>query len=299
MWPSQFAISDPPSSKANDDLLQDLILQAESLPKKVDPKATTYATGVTLEALFNPLKHTETYNDWLTVFHARMNDLHSLEDLRAAIHTLRDKSARLIPIDFAMTVVVMPPSTSKTSKRSAQPYGAYDLPLEARQEKTEAPISLSSTQPSSSPHTAKVDTEHTATILQGNNTSPVLGILPPFFSTEEACFKQTHNCSGHGHCIKSRNGTEGKDGIPDRWKCQCKPTVLNVGETGMEVKHKTTHWGGPACQKKDVSQPFWLFVASGILFAFLISAGIGLLYSVGSEELPSVIGAGVSGPARK
>jgi hypothetical protein len=44
---------------------------------------------------------------------------------------------------------------------------------------------------------------------------------------------------------------------------------------------------------------FWLFVAVGVVLAFLVSSGIGMLYSMGSEELPSVIGAGVSGPVRK
>jgi hypothetical protein len=72
-----------------------------------------------------------------------------------------------------------------------------------------------------------------------------------------------------------------------------------VGENGMEEKRQVTYWGGPACQKKDVSQPFWLFAGSGIVLAFLISASIGLLYSMGNEELPSVIGAGVSGPVKK
>ena len=75
--------------------------------------------------------------------------------------------------------------------------------------------------------------------------------------------------------------------------------MKHVEEDGEEPKIKTTYWGGPACQKKDVSVPFWLFVGSGVLLAFLISSGIGMLYSMGSEELPSVIGAGVSGPSRK
>jgi hypothetical protein len=78
------------------------------------------------------------------------------------------------------------------------------------------------------------------------------------------------------------------------------PTVEHVDEDkGMESKTKTTYWGGPACQKKDISVQFWLFVMIGVALAFLISAGIGMLYSMGSEELPSVIGAGVSGPVRK
>ncbi|KAK1918310.1 hypothetical protein P3342_001228 [Pyrenophora teres f. teres] len=67
----------------------------------------------------------------------------------------------------------------------------------------------------------------------------------------------------------------------------------------MEIKKKVTYWGGPACQKKDISTQFWLFVGSGVILAFLVSSGIGMLYSMGAEELPSVIGAGVSGPTRK
>lgn len=70
----------------------------------------------------------------------------------------------------------------------------------------------------------------------------------------------------------------------------------------VEVKgggKKTTYWGGPACQKKDVSIPFWLFVGTTLTLMFLVGSGIGMLYSMGAEELPSVIGAGVSGPVKK
>lgn len=63
---------------------------------------------------------------------------------------------------------------------------------------------------------------------------------------------------------------------------------------------KTVQWGGPACQKKDVSVPFWLLAGFSVLLVSAISWGVGLLYSVGSEELPSVIGAGVAmGKAQK
>lgn len=58
---------------------------------------------------------------------------------------------------------------------------------------------------------------------------------------------------------------------------------------------KTVQWGGPACQKKDVSIPFWLLAGFTVLLVGVVTWAIGLLYSVGSEELPSVIGAGVSG----
>lgn len=57
---------------------------------------------------------------------------------------------------------------------------------------------------------------------------------------------------------------------------------------------KVTYWTGPACQKKDVSMPFWLLAGISIMLVSFVSYGIGLLYSIGDEELPSVLGAGVS-----
>jgi hypothetical protein len=44
--------------------------------------------------------------------------------------------------------------------------------------------------------------------------------------------------------------------------------------------------------------PFWLLASTTVGLVSIISMGIGLLYSMGAEELPSVIGAGVSS-ARK
>jgi hypothetical protein len=55
-------------------------------------------------------------------------------------------------------------------------------------------------------------------------------------------------------------------------------------------------WGGTACEKKDVSVEFWLFASFGIAMTGLVAGAIGLLYIMGTEELPSVIGAGVAGP---
>jgi hypothetical protein len=55
-------------------------------------------------------------------------------------------------------------------------------------------------------------------------------------------------------------------------------------------------WGGTACEKKDVSVEFWLFASFGVAMTGLVAGAIGLLYIMGAEELPSVIGAGVAGP---
>lgn len=52
-------------------------------------------------------------------------------------------------------------------------------------------------------------------------------------------------------------------------------------------------WAGPACQKRDISSPFFLIASVSIIGTLAISAAIGLLFKVGQDELPGVIGAGV------
>jgi hypothetical protein len=55
-------------------------------------------------------------------------------------------------------------------------------------------------------------------------------------------------------------------------------------------------WGGAACQKQDISIPFFLLASITILAILAVGAGIGMLFSVGQQELPSVINAGVNPP---
>ena len=62
----------------------------------------------------------------------------------------------------------------------------------------------------------------------------------------------------------------------------------------------TTVWAGPACQKKDISMEFWLIALFTVGLVSAVTFAVGNLWSMGEQELPSVIGAGVSGPtARK
>ncbi|KAF2187712.1 hypothetical protein K469DRAFT_685593 [Zopfia rhizophila CBS 207.26] len=291
-YSAEFTITNPPSASENQRLIQDMILQAESLPKKPDPRGVTYSTGFEIAEILDYLKQTNTYNEYLTIFKADKNDKLSPSDLSTSISKLVRKKS------FPITVVLTPPSSSK-AKRSAHPYGTYDLPstIQARRENTEALLSPSSSQPSAAAaqNVSPQNLEDFPHISETDETRPVLGILPSCFATLATCEEQTHNCTGHGACMLLHKGETGKDArVKDCYGCHCEATVVEVRDG-----KKTTYWGGPACQKKDVSVPFWLFVGSGVILAFLISTGIGMLYSMGSEELPSVIGAGVSGPARK
>lgn len=116
-----------------------------------------------------------------------------------------------------------------------------------------------------------------------NTTHPLPKNIPLYFSTIDDCVNTTNSCSGHGSCVKSHNN----------YKCACDRTVVRMYDDGSS---KTVLWGGNACEKKDVSTEFILFASFGVFFTAVVVGGIGMLYSMGSQELPSVIGAGVVGP---
>ncbi|KAI1638401.1 hypothetical protein F4809DRAFT_261725 [Biscogniauxia mediterranea] len=114
-------------------------------------------------------------------------------------------------------------------------------------------------------------------------------VIPSCFTSHNACVTATNDCSGHGQCI-------------DRWAadastssscffCRCQAAKEYDDVYKSELLY---HWGGGACQKRDVSTPFWLFAGVTIALVSTVAFSIGLLFSVGEEKLPGVIGAGVS-----
>ncbi|TQN71453.1 putative endoplasmic reticulum membrane protein [Colletotrichum shisoi] len=111
------------------------------------------------------------------------------------------------------------------------------------------------------------------------------GTIKSCHVTEDACIKATGNCSDHGAC-KNKYATPNGEDQGTCFACQCLGTISKSGSI--------THWGGRACQKVDVSVPFWLFVGFGVAMVGILTFAIGLLFSVGEEKLPGVIGAGVS-----
>ncbi len=117
-----------------------------------------------------------------------------------------------------------------------------------------------------------------------NTTHPLPRYVPQCFTSQSHCENVTNSCSGHGSCYKAHTSC---------FKCKCGSTVARVNPDGTQ---KTVQWGGNACQKKDVSVPFILFASFGVVMTALVVGGIGMLWSMGSQELPSVIGAGVAGP---
>ncbi|GAM82135.1 hypothetical protein ANO11243_001140 [Dothideomycetidae sp. 11243] len=187
--------------------------------------------------------------------------------------------------------VVLLVSPSKASSSSS--YGRWTLPSNLSKRQAEEPLEeLSSLIASDN------DTDSSPPSRSGpGNTTVLAGILPVCYQSKSACESSTRNCTGHGMCrlaYTQRDNTGDDEGVPC-YSCSCSPTIRQ----NADGSKKTTVWGGPACQKKDVTTPFWLFATFTVFFMFLISWAIGTIWSMGDEELPSVIGAGVSGVTRK
>ena len=134
------------------------------------------------------------------------------------------------------------------------------------------------------------------------NTSPVPTAfaskksIPSCFTSYASCMNQTNNCSGHGECVNKYGSNSTTAGSKDSacFACVCKASRVDRGEDAKVKGKKTIHWGGNICQKEDISVPFWLFAGFTVTMVGAISFCIGLLFQVGEEKLPGVIGAGVA-----
>ncbi|KAI0169968.1 hypothetical protein GGR52DRAFT_552386 [Hypoxylon sp. FL1284] len=113
------------------------------------------------------------------------------------------------------------------------------------------------------------------------------GVLPACFESRNACASATNECSGHGQCVDRWGGTNSDKSC---FFCHC----MTTNETNYWGHTGVYHWGGNLCQKRDVSTPFWLFAGVTIALVATVTFSIGLLFGVGEEKLPGVIGAGVS-----
>ncbi|KAJ5173979.1 uncharacterized protein N7500_001910 [Penicillium coprophilum] len=125
-----------------------------------------------------------------------------------------------------------------------------------------------------------------------HSTSPLHSTLAPVcHASNSSCVESTNDCSGHGSCYrKYGSGVEGSVG--NCYACRCKETVVQ----NSDGTTKKIRWGGAACQKRDISSPFFLVGGISLLAIVLAGSAIGMLFSMGSQELPSVISAGVGGP---
>ncbi|KAL8818846.1 MAG: hypothetical protein Q9223_002614 [Gallowayella weberi] len=190
------------------------------------------------------------------------------------------------------TIILMPPSNTKAKAKrtTTSPYGNYAMPnrLQARKGQIEAPL----TGPSAPETTLPSHRVSTPQVFKASSLANP-GILPVCHPNLDKLIAATNNCSGHGTPYLKRPKSSDPKANDDCYACRCGKTVLSRGE-GKGVK--TVDWAGPACSKKDISMPFWLLAGISIALLATVTWGVGLLFSIGQEDLPSVIGAGVAGP---
>ena len=182
------------------------------------------------------------------------------------------------------------PTSSKNQKGQASSYGTYTVPknvLLAREQPEEplsAAVDASESSPTSIPQPSQPQSLNASAFPKTS--------LPICHHNNETCISATNDCSGHGACYLKFQIQDADKKPEDCWACRCSVTQLRSNEGDLQK----LYWGGSACQKQDVSTPFWLIAGFTIVMVTTISWGIGLMYSIGEEELPSVIGAGVAGP---
>ncbi|KAK5134384.1 hypothetical protein LTR08_006564 [Meristemomyces frigidus] len=215
-----------------------------------------------------------------------------------------------ITANYAITAYLSPPNQAHPaddSTHQSSPWGAYTLPpksslhtkrLAPGRPQKEAPLEPP-------PHRSSSEqTEGLAPSLAKTNTNTTTtppkrlpGILPQCFPTLSLCQTLTRNCSSHGTCTKKYTDASASSSSPAKqcFTCACAPTVIERGEGRVQ----TTYWGGPACQKRDVSVQFWMLALFSVGLVFVIGFAVGELWTMGRQELPSVIGAGVSGPVKR
>ncbi|KAL9088733.1 MAG: hypothetical protein Q9165_006042 [Trypethelium subeluteriae] len=291
-----FDISNPPSPSSNAALLQDLVEQARSTEHGLAPSSN----------LVHHLEHDDSYNNLPSsdryFFHRKSSD-----NIAQLVSTLRSRPTSL-------TLIFMP--TSNASNGNS--WGSYSLPTESTESYIRSPhaythahahakrqgeelLEAEAEGSKSGENVETVSAAASSSVSSSGSTSsptsttPPAGILPACFPNEVACSAKTNGCSGHGTCQHKYTNKDQQGSQKECWACQCQDTV-DKNDLGQKI---TTVWGGPACQKKDVSTSFWLLAGFTIALVSAAAWGIGLLMSMGSEELPSVIGAGVSGPGAR
>lgn len=185
------------------------------------------------------------------------------------------------------TTIVLVPETSRNSPVNS--WSSHPAELRRRQSETllstnESPIITPS--------------EPTTAASSPSQAFPGLvdrGSLAECYASYNSCVAATANCSGHGLCydLAFKVDDEGNMVEPKAsgsaaicFACQCKGTR---GESGS-----VTRWAGDMCDKIDYSVPFALFVGFAIFMLAIVVAAVRLVYSIGEEELPGVLSAGVS-----
>ncbi|POS73891.1 hypothetical protein DHEL01_v207713 [Diaporthe helianthi] len=210
------------------------------------------------------------------------------KSLQALVDNIPALSKSISSNKIEATLVLLPES-SRDSKNS---YWTNNAPTDLRRRfSDEAPIT-----------DAQAQTVNKVIVSPGSGAVD-LGITPGAakkgdkmnlgcFSSLNSCTTATGNCTGHGACVDKYAvpGQEPREGDKQCFVCSC----LSTKKFPDKENSKHIHWGGAYCQKIDVSSPFWLIAITTVVLIGLVTGCIAMLFSIGEEKLPGVIGAGVS-----
>jgi hypothetical protein len=221
----------------------------------------------------------------------------------SALTTNLDRLAKFVSSGELEALLILLPESSRTSKvntwsSSRRPASSPSSDLRKRDsgELVISDVPVAAPAPAAAAEATSANPDKTATpaAFWADNKAKAGGSrIPACFQSQNSCETRTNNCSGgHGVCIdRYANDTRAKSPC---FSCHCMRTaVLNGTEPGA-AGLKTIRWGGNMCQKEDISVQFWLLAGFTIGIVGVVTLAVGMLYSVGEEKLPGVIGAGVS-----
>lgn len=188
--------------------------------------------------------------------------------------------------DLEVLIVLLPESSRRSTLASwSSSHSGSQPAVDLRRRQDEA---ILTDRPMTTPKTTQDPWESIREDKQPNKKAPI----PACFASLNTCETRTNNCSGgHGRCINRYADQAGHEAC---FSCHCMATLVRDGTEKGAIGEKTIRWGGNMCQKQDISTQFWLLTGFTILIVGIVTLAIGLLYSVGEEQLPGVIGAGVS-----
>ncbi|KAG0661293.1 hypothetical protein C6P46_004064 [Rhodotorula mucilaginosa] len=120
----------------------------------------------------------------------------------------------------------------------------------------------------------------------GNNNNGTFLVPSSYrcFPSRSELVNLTASCLGHGQPVK---GLTTRSDLPEGgecWVCKC-------GTTTDEETGKKTRWTGQGCEKVDLSSDFALLSLTTLGLLGVVALSVGLLYSIGAQELPGTLGA--------
>ncbi|GAA5993323.1 hypothetical protein JCM10908_001429 [Rhodotorula pacifica] len=135
-----------------------------------------------------------------------------------------------------------------------------------------------------SPSTALVRRAQADDADKGSNATYLVPSSYTCFPSLSALKNATASCLSHGQPVRGLTTRTDLQEGEECWVCRC-------GETRDEETGKRTRWTGEGCEKVDLSADFALLSLSTLGLLVVVALSIGLLYSIGAQELPGTLGA--------